>query len=562
MTDAADAPPPAGRPWTRLVLGGTALLLIPCVLALVVLAAKFRGLALSDSMERAQIARRVAEGRGLSTDSIRPISLALQPSLENHPDLYHPPLPSLLLGAVFAVLHPSDRVAAAFGLLLWVASVLLTFWVARRWWGTTIAALATAFYAFNISMLKSAALGLPYPLIALFLLGYAFLAAPKPGPAVEGPPPPTGPGDDLRIVGAGALAALAGLSHYLLLFFAPAAGLHLVSTRRRRGRAALLFLAGFAVVLAPWMIRNFRYGRSPFFSLYWFEALAGTDLYPGDVIWRSMSSATTGPWEFLFSHPLQAFRKASGGLIRFWQESLPIVDPVVAFLSAAALLRGRDRGPWHGWLGALAGGIALSIGASCVFRAEPELLLCWTPLLAIPAAAQAVDWLRSRVEEVSLRRYWSFRLIPSLFREPAALRAVLRRGAAASVLAVVAFPIFHYLWIYRVEPSPGAVDGGPLAQAIPPGAVVMTDQPAVVSWRANRRAVWLPLEEKEWDAIEARGGPVTATYVSPAVVNLLPNSKAGWWWWIGSPRGVYRDLAPVEAPKLPGVLRLRGREKG
>jgi hypothetical protein len=87
----------------------------------------------------------------------------------------------------------------------------------------------------------------------------------------------------------------------------------------------------------------------------------------------------------------------------------------------------------------------------------------------------------------------------------------------------------------------------------------MTDQPALVAWRGNRRAVWLCLEEKEWDVLESRGARIDATYITPAVNALMPSAKAGWWWWIASPRGVYRDLAPADAGRLPGVLRLRGR---
>src|SRR5436190_1332931 len=138
-----------------------------------------------------------------------------------------------------------------------------------------------------------------------------------------------------------------------------------------------------------------------------------------------MAAAATGPWEFVFVHPLQVLRKISGGMIRFWQEALTLTDPVVTFLFIAALVRSRDRGAWRGWLAAVTGGILLSAGASCLFRAEPELLLCWTPLLAIPAAAEIVLWVASRVDQVSLRRYWSIRLIPSLFQEPAAVRMLL-----------------------------------------------------------------------------------------------------------------------------------------
>jgi 4-amino-4-deoxy-L-arabinose transferase-like glycosyltransferase len=545
----------SSRPWARSALGLSALILPPFVVALIVLAVKFGGLDVPQAMEHAQIARRVASGEGFSTSSIRPISLAVHRDLKRHPDLYHAPGHPLLLALAFGMAGPSDRAVAATGLLLWLAAVFLTFWAGRRWFGTAAGALAAAFTACNVAMLKASLLGLPYPLAAILVLTLAVLSAPSPrAPVVEGPRPE---GSDLKLGAAGLVSGLAAMTHYLFFFFAPAVGLYLVASRRRRGRALALFAAGLSIVVLPWMIRNFLYGRSPFFSFYWYEAMAGTDAWPGDAVFRSMAAATTGPWEFAFVHPLQMIRKISGGLLRVWQESLSITDPVVAFLFAAALIKGRDRGPWHGWLLATAGGMILTILASCVFRAEPELLLAWTPLLAIPASAQLLEWLVEKMEAVSLRRYWSLRLFPNLFRDPQTLRVLIRRGAAVAVVAVVAFPLFHYIWIARGAASMAVPDTTALSQAIPPEATVMTDQPALVAWRGPRRAVWLCLEERDWEEIEARGGPITATYVSPSVPQLAAGLRAGWWWWISAPRGVYRGLAPVEASRLPGVMRVK-----
>src|SRR5436190_387370 len=113
MNDSASARlPAAARPWARILLGGSALVLIP-------------------------------------------------------------------LGLAFRATHPADRVVAALGLLLWVVSVLLTFWLARRWFGTAVGCLAAAFYGCNVAMLKAALLGMPYPVCAILLLLTAALVAPS-----------------------------------------------------------------------------------------------------------------------------------------------------------------------------------------------------------------------------------------------------------------------------------------------------------------------------------------------------------------------------------------------
>src|SRR6185295_9887658 len=92
--------PTAPKSWAPIALGVSALVLIPLVIALVVLAAKFRGLGTNIAMEHAQIARRVAAGEGLTTASLRPLSLALHPDLQKHPDLYYAPAHPLLMGVV------------------------------------------------------------------------------------------------------------------------------------------------------------------------------------------------------------------------------------------------------------------------------------------------------------------------------------------------------------------------------------------------------------------------------------------------------------------------------
>lgn len=558
MIETAGAPSSGLREWTRWVLGLAALALVPAVLALITLAVKVPGLVLGQALETAQIARHVAAGDGLVTDSIRPLSLAVQPALKNHPDLYHAPLHPLLLGCVFRLLHPSDRVDECFGLFIWIVSILLTFWLARRWMGTEVALLATAFYGCNMTMLKGAGFGLSCPLSATLVLLLSAWAAPRAWEEDLSAGPEKG--SDLRLVGSALVAALLAMTHYLFFFLAPPVGLAIISSRRRRGRAACLFLIGYFALLLPWMIRNLYWARSPIFSFYWYEALAGTETYPGDSVWRSMAAARSGPWEFGFLHPLQEARKVLSGFIRFWQEGLSVTDPVVTFLAVAGLWGGAKEA-WKGWVRTLAAGAVVVIGASCLFRAEPEILLAWTPLLSIAAAAQVTGWLADRVSSMTLRRAWST-WASSIFRVPEQLRTSLRLAGAVTALAIVAIPLVHYLFVYRSEGAASSWESEPLARLLPAGTVVMTDQPAVIAWAGKHPAVWLCLQEGEWDQIEAGGGRIDAAYVSPAVASLPSAPRASWWGWIASPRGVYRNLVPVDAAPLPGALRLRSGGKG
>lgn len=558
MTGPAAAAPL--RPWLRPLLGYSALVLLPCSLALVVLGAKFQGLRLELALEHAQVARRVAAGDGLSTDSIRPLSMAFSADLKRHPDLYHAPAHPLMLGFAYKLFRPSDRLTSALGLLLWIVSVFLTFFIARHWFGPGVATLAAALYGCNVVMLKGAVFGLPYPLCAIFLLLAAAWAAPQ----LQEDETPASPRSRsaLRMIAAGLACGLAAMTHYLLFFLAPAVGFYVVSSRRRKGRAALLFALGFLVVALPWMIRNWQGTKSPLFTLYWYEALAGTASYPGDSVWRSMTASTMGPLEFVFLHPIQIARKAMSGLLRFWQESLQVLDPAVAFLFVAALLGGRLPPRWRGGFVAAAVGALFCVVASVVLRPEPELLLAWTPLLCIAAAAQLVGWLTELLERTSIRSLWRNLIVRIFFQRSRKVRAGLRISGCLLVLATAAFPLFHYLWIYRVEPYAYTQDAAVLRASVPDPATVMTDQPAFVAWYGQRRAVWLCSDEGVWDTLIGRGGTIDATYITPAAGNLTAGERGGWWWWIASPRGVYRNLAPVDPMPPRGVLRVRVKERG
>src|SRR6185503_7984775 len=120
------------RPY-RLLLGYSVLVLAPLALLLLVMAGKFQGLSSPGGWDQAQIARHVAAGDGFATSLLRPLSLAIRPSIERHPDLSNAPGYPLLLAGVFSLGEPSDRAVAVTGLALWVISVWLTFLIAHRW---------------------------------------------------------------------------------------------------------------------------------------------------------------------------------------------------------------------------------------------------------------------------------------------------------------------------------------------------------------------------------------------------------------------------------------------
>src|SRR5262249_3989010 len=160
----------------------------------------------------------------------------------------------LVLALFFAGIHPSDKVAAFSGLMIWLASVWLTYLIARRWFGTNAAIWATVFFATNAAALQSAATGLPFPLLTIWLvlaLGITLEVCLQEKFS------------KVRIFLAGFTAALAFLTSFNAGVLAAAAGMYVVFSRRERIPAMIFFVAGLLLPLIPWLWFNARQTNSP-----------------------------------------------------------------------------------------------------------------------------------------------------------------------------------------------------------------------------------------------------------------------------------------------------------
>lgn len=528
---------------------------------LAALATKFQGLRSDTSLDHAQLARHVAAGDGFQTSVIRPLALVFHTDLRRHPEFYNAPAHPLVLALAYALAHPSDKVTAVVGGGLWIVSVWMVFAIARRWFDARVAVLAALFHGCNTTGIEAAIEGMPFGLAAIVLLLAFALAAP--GSQAEEPPATRIDLPGWRLAWVGAACGMAAMTHYLMAVLALCLGILLVGTRRRRkGRALSLYAVGFLIPLIPWMWRNAQWGQSPLFSLYGYELLSGTDSYPGASVWRTLASLPPHPLSFAANHPGEVMVKWITGLAWFWRESLSVLNPVVAFLFLASLLGGAPSLLWRRLQATAAAGLVLTVAASCLFRPDPDLLLAWEPLLAIGAAAHLRSWIDRRMGKVA----------PVSLTEPApdprkarvltgfSLLTQRWRRALAYLTAVglAGFPLLYYFAVSRPLPDPRLPESMPsLQRRLPPNAAVMTDQPAFAAWRLDRPSVMLCRGEDDWDALENTCGPVDAAYVTPAVSRLEPRERSLWWFWVSSPRGTYRGLAPADPMPAGGTLRLR-----
>jgi len=551
----------------RTVLGYVALLALPPLLAVIFLASKFSGWRTAEAFDRAQLARHLAAGDGFVTGVVRPLSLTFNADISRHPDLYNAPLHPLVLSFFYRVVHPSERVSAVAGLLIWILSVWLVYGLARVWSARgPVAGIAAFAYGTNAAIVMSAAQGLPYVLASMIVLVAVWLALGH----VRGGEPETAVEVPLwRVFLCGVACALAFLTHYLLLVVAIVLGGYLGVTQRRGGRKLGMFALGFIAVLLPWMIRNAIIVHRPLFSLYWYEALTSTASYPGESVWRMLTAPH--PLVFALTHPREMFHKVFVGFAELRGAIFGVVDPIVAFLFVTSLFSAAVSRRWR-WLAAMVtAGIALTILGGCLLKPDPALLVVWLPLVCVVAAVQLTYWI-----EDNMVGHVTFQGIEISFpRSKAAIRRreppvrkqlgrfslapkIARTLAYAVVVIMMGYPLVAYIELTRQTPATWIqASFRPLAFWVPPDTAIMTDEPAFATWYAERPCVWLFQREQELAKSERVLRPVEAVAVTPAVLQMPAEERGDWWSWIVAPRGIYRGLAPAEHTPPNTMLRMR-----
>jgi hypothetical protein len=263
---------------------------------------------------------------------------------------------------------------------------------------------------------------------------------------------------------------------------------------------------------------------------------------------------------FISQHPLEILRKVLTNLTQFREAALDLVDPVIGLLFLMALLS-QAESPGVAWLRAVvASSLGLFLAGSCLLQPDPLFLLAWEPLLAIIGAAHLSEWISERFPLIDLEN--GDLQAGGTFLDQPKISQWGRAGAYLVVVGLVIYPLFFFLAISRPGPAPlarGQVE--PLKVLLPPQATVMTDQPALVAWYADRRAVWLCQRAEDWAGMERNVGPVDATYLTPAINQIDPEEQSDWWFWLASPEGIYRGLAPAKKRPPVGMLRVRRRDE-
>jgi len=307
------------RPVWRVVLGA----LLALGLAVAYNHYSFHNLNSPEAMDAAQLGRNLSEGRGYTTQFIRPLSIYLvkerneakgrNTSAEvaadparlkgTHPDLANPPVYPVMLAGLMKFLpfkysvktpfswYQPDFLIALFNQALLLASVVLTFFLARRLFDNQVAWL-TAILMLGCELLwRFSMSGLSTQLLLLIFLGLVWCLVWLEREARE---PAWRPSAQLGLAGAvGLLLGLGALTRYAFGWLLIPVLIYLgVCCVARRLQVLLIALGVFLAVLSPWVARNVALSGTPFGTAS-YAVYETTNVFPEDKLQRSLEPNLT-----------------------------------------------------------------------------------------------------------------------------------------------------------------------------------------------------------------------------------------------------------------------------
>lgn len=458
-----------------------------------------------EAMEVAQLARNVAEGRGYTTDSIRPLALyylqaAAAPGQSSKalaqrvPDMSNPPVYPLLLAGLMKVLpfhfaanqywtYEPELWISIFNQVLFFASVVVLFFLAKKLFDRQVAWLTAILFAGTELFWKFSISGLSTIwVILVFLVMVSCMAVIE--RRERGAPEEAAGKSAPWAIATGLLAGVGTLSRYSFAWLMLPLLIYIsTSLRRARFKLSSLIVVSFLVVVGPWVARNLSVSGHCFGTADT-AMFQGTPPFPGDTFERSSNPRgrlhKLAPADIANKFVVNAQAMLGNEMPRLggnWIIALFLAGLFIAFRNPA-LARLR-------WFAV--GSLILLFFAQAVERTHvssdnpdvntENLLVITVPLLFMFGAALFYTFL----EQLNLS-------LPEL------------RGALVTCFVILLCA--PYLLALTV-PRGGAIDSpyGPshinqFAGYTRTNDLMMSDIPSAVAWYGERSCVWLSLDDE------------------------------------------------------------------
>ena len=504
----------------------------------------YRNFAAPEAMDTAQLARNISEGKGYTTQFIRPLSLFLVQKHNqskqaggtagtdadlalidtNHPDLANPPVYPVMLAGLMKVLpfhynietkksfwsdnghfqrYQPEFLIAVFNQILLLTVAVMTFFTARKLFDSTVAWIS-ALLVFGCDQLwQFSVSGLSTLLLLVIFLGLFRVMMKIEEMAREPQAGPANPGKILMLaIMVGVLAGVGGLTRYAFgwTIIPVTVFLILFGGQRRVLLAAAAFIA-FAVVLVPWILRNEAVSGTLFGTAGY--TVAEDSVFGGFNLQRSISPDLA----YAFS--------VKGGLAKLltntrviFQNDLPkLGGSWAAILFLAGLLLGfRSQAARR-----LRYFLLMSLGTFVVFQAlgrtqlseevpvinSENLLVLATPLMFMFGTVFFLTFLEQMKLPLPQLRYFVI----------GAFVVISSESLVASVAPPRSSPVTYPPYF---PPDIVKISGW-----MKEDELTMSDVPWAVAWYGHRQCVWMTLDTKgDFFAVNDYLRPVKGIYFS------------------------------------------------
>ena len=323
----------------------------------------FRHFSNPEAMDASQLARNLSEGRGYTTDFVRPVSLYFLGQktgdvrlMGAHPDLANAPLyPWLLSGwmrfggfefdigqaADFEAYQPEERIAW-FNQFWLILAIVGTWLLARKlfdpfvaWVSTSVLAGTDWLWQYSISGLSTCLL--IFLMVALALVLVAADRRSEGGSLIR-----------LAILAllAGLLTGALGLTRYGMCWMIIPVLVFFSACFQTRGMVlGMLTLVGFAMTLSPWLARNYELSGSPF-GTAGLVVHENSVRFPGNTVVRLMNPEQGDSRQDIRQVGLgEYWSKLDGNFSDILQQDLPQLGGswIVAFFLVGLLVAFRSR---------------------------------------------------------------------------------------------------------------------------------------------------------------------------------------------------------------------------
>lgn len=494
----------------------TALVLGFLALAAIFDLRSYKAFGTQEAMDSAQLARNISEGKGYTTDFIRPISIHLLQKRrgeanrvlkEPHPDLANPPVYPILLSGLMKAMnfdfeiprgstfwwYPPEVAIAIFNQFLFFVAIFMMFRIACRLFDASVAWVSAVvmggtnlFWRFSVS-------GLSTMLLVVILLGVVWCLVALEAAQREG---------NRRAswflgmaVAAGVLVGIGGLTRYSFAWLIiPLIGFLALFMGERRITVCAVAFAAFFLVMAPWLSRNYQQcGR--LFGTASFSLYQDTNPFRGNRLERFLTSEVEQDLDLVNSDVL--FRKLMLNINSIVEKDLPALGGnwITAFFLAGLLLPFKNPG-----LNRIRYFMLFGIGLLIVVQAlgktylsddsptvnSENLLILVAPLVFI----FGVGMYFTLLDQIELP-------IPQLRTAITSLFCVV----VCAPLILELLPPRRHPYSYPPYWPPGIQD---VSEFLGEHELMMSDMPWAVAWYGNRECVWATLSAPE-------GAKVTGT---------------------------------------------------